>query len=122
MTRLIVRLRCAKRQLKATPIGSAERRIPRAVEDFSDARLHHMMQRRSKRHSDKKLMMFIHSGQPAVGVRAVCTISKRYDRRAAPYWWILCRVAKISMRAEKSFFVLGCIDETVLLLFLHAPG
>ena len=45
-------------------------------------------------------------------VRAVCTISKRYARRAAPYWYGYSpEWRKFLSEGQKSFLVLGCVDR-----------
>jgi hypothetical protein len=45
-------------------------------------------------------------------VRAVCTISKRYDRRSAPYWYgVSPEWRKFLSKGQKSFLVLGCVDR-----------
>nr|WP_244553281.1 HNH endonuclease family protein [Bradyrhizobium erythrophlei] len=46
------------------------------------------------------------------GVRVVSTISKRYDRRAAPYWYGYSpEWRKFLSGAQRSFLVLGCVDR-----------
>lgn len=46
------------------------------------------------------------------GVRVVSTISKRHDRRAAPYWYGYSpEWRKFLASARKSFLVLGCVDR-----------
>lgn len=46
------------------------------------------------------------------GVRAVCTISKRHDRRAAPYWYGYSPEWRHFLSgATNSFLVLGCVDR-----------
>jgi hypothetical protein len=45
-------------------------------------------------------------------VRAVCTVSKRYARHAAPYWYGYSpEWRKFLSEGEKSFLVLGCVDR-----------
>jgi hypothetical protein len=45
-------------------------------------------------------------------LRAVCTVSKRYSRRAAPYWYgYSAEWRKFLSEAQKSFLVFGCVDS-----------
>jgi len=45
--------------------------------------------------------------------RAVCTVSKRYARRAAPYWYgYSAEWRKFLSECQKSFLVFGCVDRS----------
>jgi hypothetical protein len=45
-------------------------------------------------------------------LRAVCTVSKRYARRAAPYWYGYSpEWQKFLSGGQKSFLVFGCVDR-----------
>jgi hypothetical protein len=45
--------------------------------------------------------------------RAVCTVSKRYARRAAPYWYgCSAEWRKFLSAGQKSFLVFGCVDRS----------
>jgi hypothetical protein len=45
--------------------------------------------------------------------RAVCTVSKRYARRAAPYWYgYSAEWRQFLAEGQKSFLVFGCVDRS----------
>lgn len=77
-----------------------------------DAKREKIMQALSRREGqplNKKGALYWSEGKD---LRAVCTVSKRYSGRAAPYWYgYSAEWQKFLSQGQESFLVFGCVDR-----------